>query len=131
MSNSIHFKEATKKDIPMIMRDFPHKPRHYKNILKQHIRIGKVIIGIEDDKLIAISAFFFGGDMVSLTSFWVKPFYRKKPVSYMLILTTFKHFDGKEVLITSKDISTYSKYVESYNGGIVYKVKNIADIINL
>ena len=120
----IELRKARRSDIPEIKKvfDFAKQEKHFDNVMKQHIREGFVILLLHKHKIIGLSAYRIGTrNRVSLTYYWVAPKHRNKTYVWALYMATFPALKGMEVLIKSKDISTFAKFVEQYNGGNIYK----------
>ena len=128
----IELRKARRSDIPEIKKvfDFARQVKHFDNVIKQHIRDGFVILLFHKQKIIGLSAYkICSNGKVGLTYYWIQPKHRNKTYSVILYMATFPALKGREIIFHSKDISTYKKYVESYNGGNLYRFVGW-DIIN-
>ena len=120
----IELRKARRSDIPEIKKvfDFQNRQKHFDNIMKKNIRDGFVILLLYKHKIIGISAYKIReNNKVALNTYWIEPKHRNKTYSVILYMATFPALKGMDVFLHSKDISTFERYVEPYNGGNIYK----------
>lgn len=100
------------------------KAKNVKREMLRHLKRGAGYCVKDENAQIIAFAFFINGERgVSLTHFYIDPFYRKKSFSFWFYTQIFALLGDGDVYIYSKDVFSFKDMLEPTNFKDEYKFK--------